>query len=67
MWLAKIDASASGSASAQCSGGSCTAEAQGKASVGCAVAPGHVSEGAAGGALLLLGLGAAFVSRRRRA
>ncbi len=55
----------SGSADASCDGGSCSAEAEGKASSSCAATPG---EAPAGGTLAFAGLGlvAAAVARKKR-
>jgi hypothetical protein len=65
-WTAEINASASGSTSAQCSGGSCTAEAEGDAGCGMSVANG-TTDGSAPYALGLIGaLGALLFGRARR-
>jgi hypothetical protein len=53
-------------ANANCSGNTCTAQADAGASAKCSVTPGRKIEGAAGGVGILLALGAAFAGRRRR-
>ena len=65
-WTAKIDAYSKGSASAQCSGGSCEANAEGEAGCSMSVA-GSQSDGSAPFAIGLFGaLGALLLGQRRR-
>jgi hypothetical protein len=65
--LVEVDASARGSASSECSGGTCTAEAEGeaKASASCTMAQGRPARGGLLGLGLLLGVGALVRIRRR--
>jgi MYXO-CTERM domain-containing protein len=64
-WLkAHVDASAQGTASGECSGGSCEAEAEGSAEASCATVPG--GSAGAGAALFGMVLAGAAIARRRR-
>jgi hypothetical protein len=63
----QVDVSARGSASGDCSGNTCKAQAEGEASASCAMARRASGSGAAGLLALAAGLGAAISRRRRRA
>ena len=65
--LVDVDASARGSASSECSGGQCTAQAEGEAeaTASCTVAQGRPTRGGLLGLGLLLGVGALLRARRR--
>jgi MYXO-CTERM domain-containing protein len=67
-WAASINVSASGSATASCNNGQCTASAEGEASCECASAPGGSPLFSTTSALLgasALGIGAVLRRRRR--
>jgi hypothetical protein len=61
---ASVDLSARGSASSDCTGNMCSAEAEGEASASCALSPDRKSGGLGGLGLLLAALGFAAVRRR---
>ncbi|HEY6562219.1 MAG TPA: hypothetical protein VI072_33355 [Polyangiaceae bacterium] len=65
-WTASIDASASGSATASCNNGVCTAEAEGEASCECAAPGGSPIFGTTGAVLGASALAIGAVLRRRR-
>lgn len=64
--ILNVKVTASGSASSGCDGGTCEAQAEGKASASCATAPVRGGRGLGAAAGLLAALGALVVARRRR-